>query len=158
MQLLRVKLVMTDCFVCDRIALIKENKNKYFVKELKSGYVVLGDYQYFRGYTIFISKVHTDELHKLTPEIRKIFLEEMAIVAEAVYKAFKPKKLNYEIEGNSDHHLHWHLFPRYGTDPHSETATWVVDKAIRASEATMPNNKQLNILKTELLKELNKLI
>jgi diadenosine tetraphosphate (Ap4A) HIT family hydrolase len=82
----------------------------------------------------------------------------MALVAEAVYKAFKPKKLNYELEGNSDHHLHWHLFPRYGTDPHPETVTWVVDKTLRYSETAKPNDRELSNLKNKLLKELNKLI
>lgn len=32
------------CLVCDRIGLIKEGKNPYFVKELETGYVVLGDH------------------------------------------------------------------------------------------------------------------
>jgi len=99
-----------NCFVCQRIELIKQNKNQYFVRELKSGYVVLADYQYFYGYTIFISKIHIDELYKLG-KTQKLFLEEMAKVAEAVIKTFKPKKLNYELLGNTDSHLHWHLIP-----------------------------------------------
>ena len=32
----------------------------------------------------------------LEKEFRKKFLEEMSVVAEAVYKAFQPDKLNYE--------------------------------------------------------------
>ena len=31
------------CLICDRIALIQQGKNPYFVKELRTGYVVLGD-------------------------------------------------------------------------------------------------------------------
>ncbi|MCD7883089.1 MAG: GNAT family N-acetyltransferase [Lachnospiraceae bacterium] len=30
------------CLICDRIQMIKEGKNPYFVKELETGYVVLG--------------------------------------------------------------------------------------------------------------------
>ena len=33
------------CMVCDRIRMIREGANKYSVKELETGYVVLGDYQ-----------------------------------------------------------------------------------------------------------------
>lgn len=31
------------CLVCDRIQMIKENTNPWFVKELETGYVVIGD-------------------------------------------------------------------------------------------------------------------
>ncbi len=148
---------MADCFVCDRISLIRNNKNKYFVKETESGYVVLCDFQYFYGYTIFISKVHTDELHKLGKENRELFLKEMAIVAEAVIKTFKPKKLNYELLGNSDSHLHWHLIPRYRTDPCPDTAIWAIDSAIRCGEKTRPSRVKLKKIKNILLNELNKL-
>lgn len=39
-------------------------------------------------------------------------MKEMSIVAEAVSKAFYPEKMNYELLGMGDAHLHWHLFPR----------------------------------------------
>lgn len=44
------------CLICERIQMIKEHKNPYFVKELETGYVVLGDYQHFKGYTLFLCK------------------------------------------------------------------------------------------------------
>lgn len=47
-----------SCLICDRIQMIKEGKNPYFVCELETGYVVLGDYQRFRGYTLFLCKEH----------------------------------------------------------------------------------------------------
>ena len=34
------------CFICDRIKMIQEGKNPYFVKELETGYVVIGDNQH----------------------------------------------------------------------------------------------------------------
>lgn len=42
------------CLVCERIQKNIEGKNRYFVKELETGYVVLGDYQRFKGYTLFL--------------------------------------------------------------------------------------------------------
>ena len=47
---------------------------------------------------------------------RKKFLEEMSIVAEAVSKAFGAEKMNYELLGMGDAHLHWHLYPRRNGD------------------------------------------
>lgn len=41
------------------------------------------------------------------------FLNEMSLVAEAVYNAFGPDKLNYELLGQGENvHMHWHIFPR----------------------------------------------
>ncbi len=104
------------CLICNRIALIKNGNNPYFVKELETGYVVIGDHQYFRGYTVFICKEHKTELFHLEKEYRTKFLEEMNIVAEAVSIAFDAEKMNYELLGNGESHLHWHLFPRRRDD------------------------------------------
>lgn len=56
---------MNECLICERIELIKKGRNKYFVTELETGYVVIGDHQYFEGYTLFLSNVHKHELHEL---------------------------------------------------------------------------------------------
>lgn len=146
--------MINNCFICNRITLIKEGENKYFLKEFSSGYAVLADHQFYRGYTIFLSKIHTDELHKLRVEDKMQFLKDMSVVAEAVYKTFKPKKLNYELLGNTDSHLHWHIIPRYKNDPKPETAIWAIDKDIRNSKNTIPNEDELMKLKTMLLKQL----
>ncbi|MFQ9902176.1 MAG: hypothetical protein ACLRWF_11240 [Ruthenibacterium sp.] len=41
------------CMICERIRMIQKGTNPYFVQELNTGYVVLGDHQHFRGYTLF---------------------------------------------------------------------------------------------------------
>ena len=81
------------CLVCDRINMIKDETNPFFVKELETGYVVIGDHQRFKGYTLFLCKEHATEIHFLEKEFRTKFLQEMSLVAEAVYNAFKPDKL-----------------------------------------------------------------
>ena len=79
----------------------------------------------------------------------------MALTAEAVYKAFGPDKLNYELLGNTDSHLHWHLFPRFKTDPQADKTVWVVPYSTRSAE--VPSDDKLNELKNKLLTEINKL-
>jgi diadenosine tetraphosphate (Ap4A) HIT family hydrolase len=73
--------------------------------------------QAFEGYTFLTLKWHEEELYKLIDRDRKQFLEDMSLVANALFKAFKPDKMNYELLGNSMPHLHWHLVPRYSSDP-----------------------------------------
>ena len=104
------------CLICERIELIKQGKNPHFVKELETGYVVIGDGQYFKGYTLFLAKEHVTELHQMEYETKIKFLEEMSIVQEAVAKAFQAEKMNIELLGNGDANVHWHLFPRKAGD------------------------------------------
>lgn len=35
------------CLICNKIEMIKKGDNPYFVKELETGYVVIGDFQHF---------------------------------------------------------------------------------------------------------------
>lgn len=145
---------MNDCFICQRIQDIKNGTNPYLVAELKSGYVVMCDFQLFKGYTIFLSKTHVSELHLLSADQREFFLHEMAMVAEAVYKAFTPKKLNYELLGNTDNHIHWHLIPRYGTDPDPKMPIWTLGKEALSADAARPTPAELEELKAKLLTHL----
>lgn len=94
------------CFICERIEMIKNDKNPWFVKELETGYVVIGDFQYFYGRTIFLCKEHVTELHYLEPEFKQKHLQEMALVEEAVARAFHADKMNLEMLGNGDTHVH----------------------------------------------------
>lgn len=143
-----------DCLICERIQSIRKNENPYFVKELNSGYVALGDFQYYKGYTLFLFKQHVTELYDIPLKLRSVFLMEMSKVAEAVHKAFSPKKMNYELLGNKCEHMHWHLFPRYESDPNKDQPIWMTDKNIRNSTEYVPSASQLQEYRLNLLKYL----
>lgn len=64
----------------------------------------------------FLCKQHKSELFDLDYEFRMKFLEEMNLVANAVFNSFPCEKINYELLGNGDSHLHWHIFPRRKND------------------------------------------
>lgn len=150
---------MCDCLVCKRIELIRQGRNPYFVRELETGYVVLGDYQRFHGYTLFLCKEHAAELHFLEPGFRKQFLQEMSGVAEAVYHAFGPDKLNYELLGTGNAvHMHWHIFPRRSGDTPSPGPVWKLDKAEMYAEKYRPTEKELSEMKEKLNRELDKTV
>lgn len=148
------------CLICDRIELIRKGKNPWFVKELKTGYVVIGDHQHFKGYTLFLCKEHKTELFELEQEVKTKFLEEMATVAEAVSRAFGAEKMNYELLGNGDTHLHWHLFPRrdgdlegYGNRGRGPVWWYPMEKMY--DEANCPSQEELEELKSRLKKEMD---
>lgn len=151
------------CLICDRIQMIKENTNPWFVKELETGFVVIGDNQHFKGYTLFLCKEHKTELFQLDYETKMKFLEEMSIVAEAVAKAFGAEKMNYELLGNGDTHLHWHLFPRVSGDLENygnkgKGPVWWYPMEKMYSPDNRPSDTELIEIKTILATELDKLL
>ena len=63
--------------------------------------------------------------HLLDQAFRMEFLREMSLVAEAVYNAFQPDKLNYELLGaGTGRHMHWHIFPRRSGDTPTGGPVW----------------------------------
>lgn len=151
------------CLVCERILKIKEGTNPYFVKEMETGYVVIGDYQHFKGYTLFLFKEHETELHLIDPVTKMKFLEEMSVVAEAVLNATGAEKMNYEMLGNGYAHMHWHLFPRrendlenYGNSGKGPVWWYPMEKMYH--DSNRPTSEELIDLKCTLQHELEKLL
>ena len=91
------------------------------------------------------------------------YLEEMSVVAQAVAKAFGAEKMNYELLGNGDTHLHWHLFPRTGGDienygNNSTGPVWWYPREKMYSDDNRPSDAELEEMKKKLLGELEKLL
>ena len=151
------------CLICDRIEMIKNGENPYFVRELETGYVVIGDHQHFKGVTLFLCKRHETELFHLDREFKMKFLEEMSIVAEAAARAFDAEKMNYELLGMGDAHLHWHLYPRrtgdigeYGNQ--GKGPVWWLPMNVMYDDSTRPSAEELAEIKKLLAAELDKLL
>jgi diadenosine tetraphosphate (Ap4A) HIT family hydrolase len=86
------------------------------IAELTHSYVLLNRDQFFPGYTFVFTKDHVTELFHQDREIRLAVMEEVTLVAAALYNLFKPDKMNYELLGNMVPHMHWHLIPRFRGD------------------------------------------
>lgn len=150
---------MEECFVCERIEKTVKGDNPFFVKELETGYAVIGDYQRFYGYTVFICKQHATELHMLDSEFRMKFLWEMSVVAQAVYNAFPCDKLNYELLGQGGGvHMHWHIFPRRKGDSPYKGPVWRMPRREMNSREYIPDEKQLEEMKVKLKVEIENLL
>lgn len=128
------------------------------LKKFETGYVVLGDHQRFEGYTLFLCKEHVTELHHLDHDFKMKYLEEMSLVAEAVQKAFGAEKMNYELLGNGDTHVHWHLFPRNTGDTPEKGPVWWLPKEEMWNDKYRPSKEKLLQYKNHLLREINILL
>ena len=114
----------TPCELCDRIQTCADGSHPGLIAELDTGWAVLGDLQYWPGYTLLLCKLPVTELHELPPSVRSRHLEEVARLAEAVHRAVRPHKLNYELLGNAVPHVHWHFFPRRADEPDPKSPVW----------------------------------
>lgn len=144
------------CLICERIGQIERGENLYFVCALSTGYVVLGDHQRFQGYTLFLCKRHVTELYQLPWGFRTRFLQEMSLVAEAVAAVYRPEKMNYELLGNGDTHLHWHLFPRVSGDTPQPGPVWWLPREEMWNDAYRPSREQLAERTKQLREEIER--
>lgn len=144
------------CLICERIGQIERGENPYFVCALSTGYVVLGDHQRFEGYTLFLCKRHVTELYQLPWGFRTRFLQEMSLVAEAVAAVYRPEKMNYELLGNGDTHLHWHLFPRVSGDTPQPGPVWWLPREEMWNDTYRPSREQLATRTKQLREEIER--
>lgn len=107
--------------ICERVALWEQGKNPYFIHEFETSIFVVGDHQFYRGYSLLLLKQHVRELHELDAETYVKLQEELHIAGKAINQTFKPWKMNYQCLGNKDEHVHWHILPRYESDPYHRT-------------------------------------
>lgn len=143
-----------SCLICERIEMIKNGTNPYFVTELETGYVVMGDFQKYKGYTFFLCKMHVTELHLMPYEYRIKHLEEMSIVAEAVFHVFKADKMNHAMLGNLDSHVHWHLIPRVKGDIPAKAPIWSLPDEELMKDAYRPSLEELKDMELRLRNEI----
>lgn len=151
------------CEICRRIEMIKSGNNPYFVKELETGYVVIGDNQHFYGYTVFLCKEHKKELFELDKVFRRKYLDEMVTVSQAVTNVFNCEKMNYECLGNGESHIHFHLFPRTSGDlgkygRNGKGPVWWMPPEDMWNDLNKPSDEQLEDMKLKLKAEIEKLI
>ncbi len=115
---------MNDCLICQRVTSAQADQNPTVIHEFESSYLVLGDHQFFEGYSVLILKKHVRELHELSEGEQAQLFKDLMSAAKAVALAFNPWKMNYSCYGNLVEHIHWHLFPRYQSDPLHLKTPW----------------------------------
>ena len=115
----------TTCSICQRVSLWREGRSAHFVQEFEQSVLVVGDHQFHRGYCLLLLKEHVRELHELEPGAYMALSRELLAAGRAVAETFRPWKMNYSCYGNVDPHIHWHLFPRYDSEPDHLNHPWL---------------------------------
>lgn len=83
------------------------------IAQLGVSTVFLFKEQTYRGRCNVVYKDHVKELFHLDEQELASYMNDVKKVAEAVDKAFEPNKINYGAYGDTLHHLHMHIVPKY---------------------------------------------
>jgi diadenosine tetraphosphate (Ap4A) HIT family hydrolase len=74
--------------------------------------------QTYRGHCqLVFDPRHAVGLESLAAEEYSAFMADLRTAAHAIASACRPDLMNYASLGNVAPHLHWHLVPRYRSDP-----------------------------------------
>jgi|SRR5215208_5971753 len=84
--------------------------------QIPSGWVLLCNSQFLRGYCIQISDPIVSSLNDLAGQARTTYLNDMAMIGDALLEITGVYRINYAILGNSDPVVHSHIVPRYLTE------------------------------------------
>lgn len=103
-----------NCAYCMKGDLVV--KFGYFCCEMESSNVYIFKEQSHPGRVIVAHKKHVSEIIELTDEERNQFFKDINTVSNAIHKVFNPDKVNYGAYGDTGHHLHFHLVPKYKDD------------------------------------------
>ena len=114
-----------NCAYCAEGELVEKFGIK--VAELPASKVYLFKEQSHRGRVIVASRRHVSEMIDLDRRERQAFMDDVARVASALRKAFRPQKINYGAYGDTGCHLHFHLVPKYADDPFEWGGTFAMN-------------------------------
>lgn len=100
-----------------RVETARAGINPTLICRVPSGWVVLCDTQFLRGYCILLPDPVVSSLNDLDREERAEYLCDMATVGDALLEVTGAYRINYAIAGNTDPYLHAHIVPRYLSEP-----------------------------------------
>jgi len=118
-----------------RVEAARSGINPTVISRVPSGWVVLGDVQFLRGYSLLLADPVMPDLNSLDKKQRIQFLQDMVILGDALLEVTGAYRINYEILGNTEAALHGHIFPRYMTEPEElrKGPAWFYNREYRLS-------------------------
>jgi diadenosine tetraphosphate (Ap4A) HIT family hydrolase len=100
-----------------RVEAARSGENRTVICRMPSGWAVLGDSQFLRGYSLLLPDPVVPGLNSLTEQERVRYLLDMSIIGDALLEVTGAYRINYEILCNTEPALHAHVTPRYLSEP-----------------------------------------
>ncbi len=118
-----------------RVQAARAGTNPTVISQMPSGWAVLSDVQFLRGYSLLLSDPVAPDLNALDNPRRERYLLDMTIIGDALLEVTGAFRINYEILGNLDAALHAHIIPRYMSEPEElrKGPAFLYDKEYRNS-------------------------
>lgn len=84
--------------------------------DMKMSKLILFREQSHKGRLIVACKKHVDDISDLSEDERHQFMDDVSEAASILHEVFHPDKINFGAYGDTMHHLHFHLVPKYKED------------------------------------------
>jgi diadenosine tetraphosphate (Ap4A) HIT family hydrolase len=135
-----------------RVAALREGRDPTFLARMPSGWAVLGEQQFLRGYCLLLPDPVMPHLNALAGRERAGVLADAAALGDAVLAATAAVRINYAIFGNVEPALHVHVVPRFGDEPEAmRTAQpWAYDWAAAPRFDPLRDRELVAALRREL--------
>ena len=101
----------------DFVEACRAGTNPKTICRIHSGWAVLGEWQFLRGYSLIYPDPVVSDLNALSHDDRKTLLFEASVLGDALLELTGAIRCNYEILGNLAPALHVHVFPRFDDEP-----------------------------------------
>lgn len=95
------------------VAACRDGTYVSLITRLPSGWAVLGQSQFLRGYSLLLPDPVVPHLNDMAPAHRSQFLDDMARLGDAVLAVTGALRINYAMFGNVEPALHAHVIPRF---------------------------------------------
>lgn len=106
----------------------RDDNNQFWDKiaTLSTSTLYLNKKQTYKGYSLLIfDKCHANNPNDITQEQWLNFSQDLYIAQKAIQAVVKPTHINVAALGNQISHLHYHIIPRYDTDPRWGAPIWM---------------------------------
>ena len=105
---------VSDTAIHRRVAAPAGGADPHLIARLASGWAVLGEQQFLRGYALLLPDPVVGTLNELHGAARAQVLADVAVLGDALLEVTGALRINYAIFGNLEPALHVHVVPRYG--------------------------------------------
>lgn len=110
-----------------RVVALQRGADCAFIARLDSGWAVMGEAQFLRGYALLLPDPVVPHMNALQGAQRAQFLMDMVSLGDAVLRATGALRINYAMFGNQEPALHAHVIPRYADEPQNKAHPWAYD-------------------------------